>query len=323
MSADKELTGIERELVLRYLRDDNVPLTITLQEKLEARVEDEKVNPGDEERLPPSALFPVAIPSEQRTVLDEGIILLKKGIRPIEPFLGKNVRVQFYFNHLGLYFTTVMKEYSKGLAIVVPSKIFRISENAEKTRYNFSGHISYKSEDGKDIDVTCLPLPGYPLLTIPKWGDLEYEKQHEAKNLLEEIVNRSRRGEGASIGNGIFLLSVVRYLTEDKNSFSEAIEGRAKPFEIIYMDDRRFVISSRDKKLMLVKDGIYSSFWKFDLAGNSLVKRNVSASFHVDDQYENPGKECFCWNCSFLDLKAEDKRFIYEKMYGKKLDQQF
>ena len=33
MNQEKELTGIERELVLQYLRDDNVPLTITLEEK--------------------------------------------------------------------------------------------------------------------------------------------------------------------------------------------------------------------------------------------------------------------------------------------------
>ena len=33
MSEQIELTKIERELVLQYLRDDNVPLTVTLEEK--------------------------------------------------------------------------------------------------------------------------------------------------------------------------------------------------------------------------------------------------------------------------------------------------
>ena len=35
MQEEKELTRIERELVLQYLRDDNVPLTVTLEEKPE------------------------------------------------------------------------------------------------------------------------------------------------------------------------------------------------------------------------------------------------------------------------------------------------
>ena len=35
MSENKELTKIERELVLQYLMDDNVPLTVTLEKKPE------------------------------------------------------------------------------------------------------------------------------------------------------------------------------------------------------------------------------------------------------------------------------------------------
>ena len=54
MQEEKELTRIERELVLQYLRDDNVPLTVTLEEKpeqAEASLVDSKTDvPGKEKR---------------------------------------------------------------------------------------------------------------------------------------------------------------------------------------------------------------------------------------------------------------------------------
>ena len=42
MSENKELTKIERELVLQYLMDDNVPLTDTLEKKQE-QADSEKI----------------------------------------------------------------------------------------------------------------------------------------------------------------------------------------------------------------------------------------------------------------------------------------
>ena len=94
MSENKELTKIERELVLQYLMDDNVPLTVTLEKKPEqndVEMVDEKIPvPEKENRIPASAVFPVAIPSEQIKVLNQGIILLKNPARTVLPFLGKN-----------------------------------------------------------------------------------------------------------------------------------------------------------------------------------------------------------------------------------------
>src|SRR5574344_1468256 len=142
MAEEKELTGIERELVLQYLRDDNVPLTVTLEEKpeqTETEVTGDKTRlPEKNERVPASAVFPVAIKSQQMTVLNQGIILLKNDVRTVQPFLGKTVRVQFYFNRLGLYFITTMKNCSQGLALVVPSSIKRIIDVPVTNEYDLS-----------------------------------------------------------------------------------------------------------------------------------------------------------------------------------------
>jgi len=51
------LTGIERELVLRYLIDGNVPVTVTPIEKEDGS--------GETVKPPSSAVFPVALKSEQ------------------------------------------------------------------------------------------------------------------------------------------------------------------------------------------------------------------------------------------------------------------
>ena len=199
MQEEKELTRIERELVLQYLRDDNVPLTVTLEEKpeqAEASLVDSKTDvPGKEKRVPASAVFPVAIPSSQIDVLKQGIILLKNPARTVQPFLGKQVRVQFYFNHLGLYFITEMKEFSQGLAIVVPSSIKRIPDVVTSSEYDFSGTVSFKTEKST-VSIDCIPLNNYQIFVSPKWADIPEASQHEAKALLEKFVADAKSGEG-------------------------------------------------------------------------------------------------------------------------------
>ena len=73
-----ELTGIERQLVLQYLVDGNVPVTVT---EVKTAVEDnEKI------KSLTSGVFPVALPGEQMTVLDQGIILLQNPPEAVKTF---------------------------------------------------------------------------------------------------------------------------------------------------------------------------------------------------------------------------------------------
>ena len=92
-----QLTGIERQLVLQYLMDANVPVTLTEEIELgqEKAAENEKSENGHRIRTVASGVFPVALPGEQITVLDQGIILLKNPPESVKVFDGKKVRVQF------------------------------------------------------------------------------------------------------------------------------------------------------------------------------------------------------------------------------------
>lgn len=322
MQEEKELTRIERELVLQYLRDDNVPLTVTLQDKPEqadASLVDSKTDSFDKEkRVPASAVFPVAIPSNQIDVLKQGIILLKNPARTVQPFLGKKVRVQFYFNHLGLYFVTEMKEFSQGLAIVVPSSIKRIPDVLSSREYDFTGRISFKT-DKSTVSIDCIPLNSYEVFVLPKWADILEENQHEAKSLLEKFVANAKSKEGYPIGNGLHLLVVARYLTEKKDFVATAVEGRSMPFNIIFVDDKRVILAGGKDTENLKEGTSYNLNLVFVLVKNTLLKRNVSINCFVECIYTNENQPNLkCISLKYENLKEEDYRFLYERITGNK-----
>ena len=66
--SEKKLTGIERELVLKYLIDGNVPVTITpvLEKKDSSEIKSVE-----------TLVLPVLVRREKMAVLKEGIIFLQ------------------------------------------------------------------------------------------------------------------------------------------------------------------------------------------------------------------------------------------------------
>ena len=79
---NEKLTGIERELVLQYLIDGNVPVTVT-------PVESE--NDADTIHSVPSQIFPVVIKGENVKVSKSGEISLKNLPESAVSFKSKNV----------------------------------------------------------------------------------------------------------------------------------------------------------------------------------------------------------------------------------------
>lgn len=316
MTEEKELTQIERELVLQYLRDDNVPLTITLEEKpdqIEASVKDNRLDSFDEEeKIPASAVFPVAIKSRQIEVLDQGIILLKNAGRLVQPFVKKNVRVQFYFNHVGLYFISTVKEYSMGFAVVIPPSIKRVKDSLRKNDFEISAKLSFD-----DVAQLCQPLEGFNLFSQPKWAEIEIEKQHHAKDLLEKFIALGK-SSAEILGNGLHLISIVHYLTKSSEQKNESIEGRVKPLDIIYIDDRRFVCASESQD-ELEENQKYALEMNFMVSKEGSVKRAVKVLCTVERTYTDLNQPLRrCWSCRYENLLNEDRRFLYERISGKK-----
>ena len=327
MQEGRELTKIERELVLKYLVDDNVPLTVTLEDKpqkTDSELVDKKTAiPTKEDRVPTTAVFPVAIPSEQTDVLKEGVILLKNPARSVLPFLGKRVRVQFYFNRLGLYFVTQMKEWSGGLAIVIPTSIRRIPENITKREYSFFATLSYEAGEGQ-VSLDCLPLAGWDLFSPPKWADISEDCQVEAKTLLEKFILQVKTDSGPRVSNGLHLLSVARFLSSDAfvlPSSPDPIEGRAKPFAMIFADESRIVLVAGEGCQSLTAGSLYKLSLVFSLLESKLLKRTVHTECSLERVFENdrmPGVKCV--SLHFEKLKEEDWRFLREKFTGEPFD---
>ena len=83
--SEKKLTGIERELVLKYLIDGNVPVTITpvLEKKDSSEIKSVE-----------TLVLPVLVRREKMAVLKEGIIFLQNVPESIKILEDKEIKVE-------------------------------------------------------------------------------------------------------------------------------------------------------------------------------------------------------------------------------------
>lgn len=311
----EKLTGIERELVLQYLIDGNVPITVT------PIMEDDasgKVKPAS------SAVFPVAIKAEQQKVLQQGIILLTNPSENVKNFIGQNVKVEFYFNRLGLYFETRMKEISAGLALVIPSAISRIEETPPSGRAaEFSATLYYTlsrenvEKDGEgSIHIECVPAQGYDIFAKPVWKDVAEDAQQKAKKYLEEFIAHARK-QGVA-GSGVQLIPVVRFLAEENKSAKvQNIEGRSEPLEVLYANHERIVFGTKNETPL--KEGCEYALEMLFPMKRPLNDRKIFTTCRVESVYFGEEKNASCSVCRYTSIQEEDLRFLYEKCTNEKL----
>lgn len=303
------LTGIERELVLQYLIDGNVPVTITPVEETEQKDESDQIKPAS------SAIFPVALKGEQIKVLEQGIILLTNPPKTVQNFQTKNVRVEFYFNRLGLFFDTELKEVKSGLALVIPSAIHRITELEKERPLDFSATLFYACNEKTDVHINCYPLENYRLFSKPVWSDVPEEIQHKTKAYLEEFIAHARK-QGTA-GNGLQLIPVCRYLAEAKEKM-QVVEGRVEPLDIIYTDYERIVFASTTSNMHLENGAEYALELTFPIESNVIKTRRMFLTCCVEALYQNDEKNFTTAVCRYTSIKEEDVRFLYEKSTNKK-----
>jgi len=298
----KVLTGIERELVLKYLVDGNVPVTITPEEESENK---------DEIHVPASRVYSVRIDPENISVLKEGIILLQDVPESVADFKGKEVRVEFYFNRLGLYFITTVKSVSTGPAIVIPKSIYRIEDVEAEQKYDFSA-LLYFSVIKNDSGFYCVPFKEKELFCRPMWSFIPLEQQKKAKAYLEELVPQARRnGNG---GNGLHLISVCRYFVAADEPKVDAVQGRVKPFSILFINHERIVLGFEKNVALPIKEGNeYAMSMSFVMKDAPAISREVFVTCRVSCIYESKESDALAADCIFTSLKEEDCRFLYEK----------
>ena len=178
-----ELSGIERELVLQYLIDGNVPVTLTPVEEIKTDNQDNERTKSIIKSLT-SQIFPVAIRGEHLKVQKNGEILLENPPQSVNCFANQYVKVEFYFNRVGLYFTTIVKETSKGLSLIIPEKIQRIADVAEDKKYDISAFIYMDCNTSKELNIKAVPEDEIQLFTRPAWKCIPLENQHKCSRSL-------------------------------------------------------------------------------------------------------------------------------------------
>ena len=298
MMKNEKLTGIERELVLQYLIDGNVPVTVT-------PVESE--NDADTIHSVPSQIFPVVIKGENVKVSKSGEISLKNLPQSAVSFKSKNVKVEFYFNRVGVFFESKISETKDGYTIELPKEISRIQDVEEEHLYDFSSVIYFDFNNKKDLNIKCVPSKIVELFERPVWKLIPLENQKKAKDLLEKFVEEAKVQKNA--GNGLLLIPVCNYLTFENTQF-ESIENRQKPVEILYIDHERIVVGFEQND-DFVQNEEFGIKLIFSLKKGPILTRDIFVTAIVNKIYKNENK--FCIDFKYTTLQEEDMRFLYEK----------
>lgn len=303
MMEQKSLSGIERSLVVQYLTDGNVPVTLT-------PVEDSL---GSDEiiRSLTSQIFPVAIKGDKVQVSNKGEILLEDPPDAARRFLNKTVKVEFYFNRVGLYFHSKVQENDDGLALSIPPVIDRILETVEEKNYDFSALIYFECKTKKELSIRCVPDESVELFVRPAWKIIPLENQKSAKQLLEQFVEDAKVEKNA--GNGIQLVPVCKYLTEPKPERVEAMQDRPEEPSILFVDHERLVLGMTSKACTFFKGEEYGIKLIFSIKKGPVLTRDIFVTGDVNKIYRSTDGTLSCVDFKYTTMQEEDLRFLYEK----------
>lgn len=304
MMEPKQLTGIERDLVLQYLIDGNVPVTLT-------PIEDESSDDEEIIKSLTSQIFPIAIKGEHLKVKKDGSILLENPPQSVQKFANTTVKVEFYFNRVGLFFISDVKESKKGLKLAIPDTINRILDVVEETQYDFSAVIYFECKQKKELNIKCIPCEGIELFTRPAWKIIPLDNQKMAKSLLENFVEEAKIEKNA--GNGLQLIPICKYLTDPVQTGLEAMQDRIKPLSILFVDHERLVLGMETKYCNFFASDEYGVKLCFSIKNGPITSRNIFVTCIVNKIYKSEDGIKSCVDFRYTTMQEEDMRFLYEK----------
>ena len=296
MAKNDELDGIERDIILKEMQIRPMPITVHL---------------GDTSA---GTMFPIGVGADKVKVSDEGVLLVSSAAKGLRPLVGRPIRVQFYYNHLGLFFISILGESAFGYSIEVPPRLYKVQrEKKEKEDYSFTASISYKAKGKEDISLSAFPHSAYNLLVKPSWQSIEPSLQSAAQVYYERYVFNLPIRPHDDIS---YLISICRYVSQQVTP--PAVEGTIKPFDIIYIDETKIVLGCIEQDALLQLDADYSLKLHFVLGQSALLKRMISIQMTITDMYTSGDRRVKCLVGSYSAIKQEDARFLHEKFCGTK-----
>lgn len=301
---DNKLSGIERELVLQYLIDGNIPVTLTVES------ENKK---DDSQTIHPltSQVFPIALKPEHVNVKKNGDIELENPPDVVKNFVGKIVKVEFYYNRVGLYFYSPVTQKTDNLILKVPDVINRIVDTDEEKQYEFSALIYIECKTLKELSLNCIPYEKIELFERPVWKIIPLENQKKAKNLLEKFVEEAKVEK--NIGTGLQLIPICKFLTDNYVQKMDAMENRKKPLYVLYVDHERIVLGYDFTTYNFILKDEYGLKLSFLLKNTPIISRDVFVTASVNKIYKTTDEKKFCVDLKYTSMQEEDLRFLYEK----------
>ena len=232
-------------------------------------------------------------------------------MQAVSSFANKQVKVEFYFNRVGLYFISPVKESKQGLTLEIPDQIERIVDMEEDSDYDFSSVIYFECKSRRDLNLKCVPADGVELFVRPVWKIIALEYQKKAKELLEKFVEQAKLEKNA--GNGIQLIPVCKYLSEPHPAVMEAMENREKPFSILFVDHERLVVGMETIACTFFENEEYGIKLSFSIKRGPILTRDIFVTSLVNKIYRSADGLYSCVDFRYTTLQEEDMRFLYEK----------
>lgn len=295
---NSKLSGIERDLVLQYLIDGNVPVTLTA-------VDSEKNYSSV------SQIFPIAVKAEHVKVQKDGKIRLENPSQSVKKFANKVVKVEFYFQQVGLFFYSDVKESEDLLELMMPADIERISDIVEEVKYDFEAQVYFECKTQKDLNLKCIPWQMTELFQKPVWKSIPNENQRKARDLLEKFVNEAKVEK--NVGNGVQLIPICNFLTYNHVEKMEALQSRKKPINVLYIDHQRIVLGLEYTDFTFVKKDEYGIRFQFMLKKGPINSRDIYVTTYVNKIYVNEEGKYLCVDLCYSNIQEEDMRYLYEK----------
>lgn len=173
------LTGIQRDVVIQYLRTEFPLLKISCDGAYETAFELEK---------------------GQYTV-QQSVIIFSKKLTPQWMRIEKNdIRVSFYFRKRGLQFDSVLQTSDVNAAIGIPDAIEKTADTISFDSPSYRGQLFYNVGKSQQNFVPCVSSTLFPLFNPAVWKTIEpddeiaffsilsrYSNLHQAADLPEEI----------------------------------------------------------------------------------------------------------------------------------------
>ncbi|MBE6344891.1 MAG: hypothetical protein E7063_04295 [Spirochaetaceae bacterium] len=162
------LSGLERDIVVSYLCDGEIPFTLVPSQ-------------------PAEKIYSLTTGNSGIKVLSQGIFLFSDSfVLPVN-LVGTSVEIRFYFRKLGLSFTnSVYRTKAGALAIAIPKEILRLPDAIASVESPFTCRLFLgEAFSGECLD--CGQKEGFPLFVPQTWHLLSENPSRELEKLMEKF----------------------------------------------------------------------------------------------------------------------------------------